>query len=860
MLEGADSDRPMVMKPFNLEDLQANQEFLRRLSRRLVRDEGLADDLVQETWLVALQATHDGLLQLRPWLATVMRRLFLKRRRTDDRREARERRVAREEAIDDDREMQAVLEMQVRVLEELQGLPEAQRRVLFLRYSEGLGPSAIAARLGVPVPTVKTRLARGRESLRQRLDREFGSRADWCRLLLPFLPFSGIERAPALGVLGMHKLAKLAIALMVLTVGGLWIRSAASRVAAPPALLQDSAAEEGELSTGSELVVGDGPGIGQPSGIETRKPVIVGTTEADVSSTKTWNLRGQVFDAAARPLPGVRVRQRSSAGATLAEAQTDSAPDGRFEMRATRLGGSLRAGSGPWITLLAPLVRADADSIELPLIVARRVQIAGRVVDSRRRPLTGAQLEFRPPGGLRKRFDLPLDQAVDLPRRTQSVEEGAFRMEIGECPGATLLATLEGYLPSMVALGFSAGEQELEIVLRSAEEVPESIHGQVVDRFGWPVEGAFVSLGDLRVRSDANGAFHLPLATAGRAFERMTAALKGPSRSLHAVHPDHQPARLQVPLDPTRRRALWPNGVVLELGPAPLSIAGRVLDVHGDVLADAHLWLLESTYFSGDEGGCSIEALMGMGPGERHLTVRSDEHGAFRLEGLAEGEYTVVACDPASFQQVHSARVAAGTEDLVLQMAEDGLWSEVHGRVLSKGGEPQAGVEVNVMLDLAALHKDGAFIRTSSWLLGSTETDAQGEFSLRDLPKRHGHLYLAGSSILSARIPCEDLGDSEEPALEQVELSVARRVHLRVTLREDESADEIGLLAADHLPLGMQVQRGKPGPLRMRMPVEAGRTEILSVSDEARFLILYREGQEVGRRAITLFDEGVNER
>jgi len=49
------------------------------------------------------------------------------------------------------------------------GLPEKLRTVIHLHYAEGYSTEELAAMLGVPAATVRTRLHRGREQLRQLL-------------------------------------------------------------------------------------------------------------------------------------------------------------------------------------------------------------------------------------------------------------------------------------------------------------------------------------------------------------------------------------------------------------------------------------------------------------------------------------------------------------------------------------------------------------------------------------------------------------------------------------------------------------------------------------------------------------------
>src|SRR5262245_54473096 len=71
---------------------------LRALARQLVRDEHAADDLVQETWLSALERGPRGAASAFRWLARVLRNRAFQDHRLAEARAGRERSVARDEA------------------------------------------------------------------------------------------------------------------------------------------------------------------------------------------------------------------------------------------------------------------------------------------------------------------------------------------------------------------------------------------------------------------------------------------------------------------------------------------------------------------------------------------------------------------------------------------------------------------------------------------------------------------------------------------------------------------------------------------------------------------------------------------
>ena len=185
-----------------VEDLLEHAAWVRGVAYALVRDASTADDLVQETWLAALRRPPDGDRPLRPWLAGVVRNLARQRRRGDARRERREEAVAARGAeLPTPDELAARLELQRGLADLVAELAEPFRATLLLRYYEGLSGADIARREGVPAGTVRWRLSRALELLRERLDdRHEGDRRAWALALVPLarhpLPPTGARPAP----------------------------------------------------------------------------------------------------------------------------------------------------------------------------------------------------------------------------------------------------------------------------------------------------------------------------------------------------------------------------------------------------------------------------------------------------------------------------------------------------------------------------------------------------------------------------------------------------------------------------------------------------------------------------------------
>ncbi|MCA8976492.1 MAG: RNA polymerase sigma factor, partial [Planctomycetes bacterium] len=144
--------------------------LLRSLARRLAVDEAAADDLMQEAYVAARSGSPRRIRDLLPWLATVLRIRAARHIRSDRRRRDREQVWAAEPKSADTADIASKLEVGRRLLRHVDELGGDYRDVVFLRYYEGLEPRRIAARLGVPTATIKTRLARALARLRERLD------------------------------------------------------------------------------------------------------------------------------------------------------------------------------------------------------------------------------------------------------------------------------------------------------------------------------------------------------------------------------------------------------------------------------------------------------------------------------------------------------------------------------------------------------------------------------------------------------------------------------------------------------------------------------------------------------------------
>jgi RNA polymerase sigma-70 factor (ECF subfamily) len=143
------------------------------LALRILRDDALAQDAVQEAFL-AVWRSADRFLAERAkastWILTLVHRRAVDLVRREERRRGEPLEHAPEPASASTAEDEATLDFQRRVVQEaLRQLPPEQREALELGYYGGLTQSQLAEHLGEPLGTIKSRMFTGLARLRDLL-------------------------------------------------------------------------------------------------------------------------------------------------------------------------------------------------------------------------------------------------------------------------------------------------------------------------------------------------------------------------------------------------------------------------------------------------------------------------------------------------------------------------------------------------------------------------------------------------------------------------------------------------------------------------------------------------------------------
>ncbi len=626
MPDSAPSLRPEI--------LLAQSGWVRGLARALVFDSNRVDDVVQNTWLAALEQPSAEVGNLRAWLAGIVRNVVRQEKRGESRRVARERGSRGPEPLPPVAELVERADLQKRVVQAVLELDEPQRSTLLLRYFEDLSAGEIARRLGVPGSTVRSRLQAALEALRERFDRERGGdRRAWSLGLIPLLlprgsAGAGLVSTASNGVLVMTIKCFL---VTLLAVGSGFGASYAYKHARPAGSEPAGAGAASTLRAAS--IAPAEPELSAPEAVARQAQEGKRQPVAPQEKTVPVQVKGRVVDLDGQPASGVAVfvggqpspfgkveaglrlsigheEERRPArgepgeeyhedeieglaewavidperlkkhGAVLGKTVlTDAA--GRFEV-------SVPAGARVYVTLHFQLGfhktgngawhQAPAEGIELRVQRVPTAELSIWVTDL----TTGKKLAFAGELFGADRWLAEWEAQGELVRRTVEVPADVpdrFRVEVT----APLWArtTKEFHVTPGV-------ENPVELLVQSGAGLP----GQVVDALGQPVEGAFVYWGDLLdlrqsslfqayepgrvvggVRTDSSGRFTLP----------------GTAARLSAWHPDHSPSSVTVRNAPLlvlpARGAI--RGVVLDEQGLPAPGKKVVLDRSRETVTDA---------------------------------------------------------------------------------------------------------------------------------------------------------------------------------------------------------------------------------------------------------------------------------
>lgn len=697
--------------------------LVRGLARRLLRDEALAEDVAQETWIAALarwprSAAADGSEQgVRAFLARTARRIAQRSLTRGRHRREREQSVARPEASGEVRaeEDEAALRRETldRIHRAVLEMEEPFRETLLLRFYGQATPSEIARRHGVPRDTVYSRIRRGLGRLRERLAEDHGG-GSWNRqggLLLLARGAGGVRvgaPGPAttvapttvvgagtlgLGATMMSTPMKWTAGIALLGIGALcWWR--------PPGVLTDlnssTVAVESELEVPDQApVVDEEPGLRSAASAPLDPPTAEGSTPR-VGTLETGRLVLEVlYTDTGLPAVGRRfdLLEWDRANPAHHGRQLETDVHGVAEL------DELLPGTVLLYDRIGGATRAEIVAGEETLLqhrVPRGIDLRGRVEDPDGQPLPGAEIWLSEYGND--------DEGAPV---AESDGRGEFELRcIG--PHRSIAAFQGGLAPTRLhpVTGNPGDAVELTLVL---EGTGAWVEGIVTTRDGTPLVGievraiAIESGGVRPVGPDGVPLGRRPPAstrTDSTGFFELRSLPVGELR-LWTSSPEHAPWIQELEL---RAGEVERLGIVLE--PAG-RLVGTVTDVEGRPVAGARLE-------TGDWGRPD------------HAWTRSGRDGSYTLAPLAPGPRDIrVSLDDVGSRDAR-VEVLAGAPTPWDPCLDPGRILE--GTVAWKSGAPLAGAELRA-LSLRA--RPG----TRSLWSREVELDAEGAFRILACPE-----------------------------------------------------------------------------------------------------------------------------
>ncbi len=149
------------------------QAKVRGFLLRLCRRHSLADDLAQDTFLIAYQKlrTYQGSGEFGAWLCSIAYRCFLQHYRKQQRQQEIQQEFAGDQSVQADF-YESMSGAQRDLENAMRQLSEAEAAAITLCHSYGYSHSEVAGILELPLGTIKSHINRGKEKLRQLLSNE----------------------------------------------------------------------------------------------------------------------------------------------------------------------------------------------------------------------------------------------------------------------------------------------------------------------------------------------------------------------------------------------------------------------------------------------------------------------------------------------------------------------------------------------------------------------------------------------------------------------------------------------------------------------------------------------------------------
>ena len=673
--------------------IAAQARWLRRLTRILVVQEDRADDVLQETLLVALQHQGRPVRSIRPWLARVAFNFARKLSTEAIRRRELERDCAAKRSVPTTGTVVARAEMQHGLSEAVLSLDEPYRSTILLHFLDELSCAEVARHVGVPVETVRTRVKRGLKLLRAKLDGKHGSCRAWA--------------APILGVTGFERLASIggadAAVLSSIVLGGSMGKFLVAMMVAVLAVLlwtfwPDTSG--GDLHSGSaqavgELSVSDAKGT---RATEQREPVAADpATGGRPATTGSLSVR-VLFSDGATPASGIRlaVKNRSNPDPFHRAARLRTDANGAARVAGIEVGRYFVETDRESSFRHQAEIEAGEET-RMTIVMKKGLEVTGIVVNRDGTPVPGAEIM--------------LEYFAMSPTKIEPVAttgaDGRFTVR-DAMPHCCISAIAKGYVPSMgPLLQTRQGAVELRLVLPGPAGV---ITGRVEDQNGDPIARALVRIGV----DDGNRMKHqgtLPDGSFGVA-----------------------PIPLEVYTDEEgnfRAESVTPGSVAIGVRSTGLAPFRGTCNVFADRETTKFVRLLRGAVCTGtvrDSAGApmtGVEVRSGQRSTIGELQARTTADGTYRLAGLPPGEVEMVAVDKDRTRVQKTLRVSDGQS--VEWNATFSVGTPLHGRVLTDGGDPVVNGTIYVIAP-----RKGERPRS---IVGRTRTDREGRFRVPRCPE-----------------------------------------------------------------------------------------------------------------------------